>query len=185
MSILRFALLAGTGVSVACAAPGKDPAPEPAVEMVRVPVTVAGSEARTSVAASNVVTVTADMAKTWRAMPAAFDSLKVPITSVDPGPHTIGNGEMQLRRRLGAVPLREYLNCGYTQNVPNTETYDVHMSVMSRLTPAAAGGTTITTTVQAYARPISTSGESVRCSSTGNLEIRLGALVAGLVKSSS
>ena len=150
------------------------------MEMVRVPVTAAGSEARTSVATSNVTTVTADLATTWRAMPAAFDSLKIPITSVDPAAHTIGNGEMQLRRRLGAVPLREYLNCGYTQNVPNTETYDVHISVMSQLTPAG-GATAVTTTVQGYARPVSTSGESVRCSSTGGLEIRLGALVAAAV----
>jgi hypothetical protein len=120
------------------------------------------------------VTIAKPINAVWLAMAGVFDSLQIPLSTVDPTTHTIGNGDLQLRRRLGATPLREYLNCGTTQGAANTDSYDVRMSVLSKLVASADGGTTLTTTVQGMGRPISTSGDFLRCSSTGTLEIRLG-----------
>ena len=176
---MRRSLIVSLGLVAACASSASTPSPA-ATEMIRVP-TANGSASVTSSVTANVTAVAAPIATVWRVMPAVFDSLSVPLTTVDPATHTIGNIEFRLRRRLGSVPLREYLNCGMTQGAPNTESYDVRMSVIARLATTAAGTTvttTVTTTVQGAARPVSVSGDELRCSSTGALEIRLGKLVA-------
>jgi hypothetical protein len=162
----------------ACASPNSS-APAPAVETIRVPTaTPGGTASLTSTTAANIWTVSRPIDRVWLVLAPAFDSLAIPLTTVDPTSHTIGNGDLRVRRRLGAESLRTYLNCGNTQGAPNAETFDIRLSVMSQLTPAGPGSTTVTTTVQAMARPVSVSGEFIRCSSTGALETRLGDIVA-------
>jgi len=141
--------------------------------MIRVPSGLSTASQITS-SPPNVMAIAKPINAVWLAMPGVFDSLQIPLATVDPTTHTIGNGGLQLRRRLGTTPLQEYLNCGTTQGAANTDTYDVRMSVVSKLVASADGGTTLTTTVQGMGRPISTSGDFLRCSSTGTLEIRLG-----------
>jgi hypothetical protein len=165
--------------SAACASPNSSSSPAPAVETIRVPTaTPGGTASLTTTTAANIWTVSRPIDRVWLVLAPAFDSLQIPLTTVDPTTHTIGNGDLRVRRRLGAESLRTYLNCGNTQGAPNAETFDIRLSVMAQLTPDGPGATTITTTIQAMARPASVSGEFIRCSSTGTLETRLGDIVA-------
>ncbi|HEY4129470.1 MAG TPA: hypothetical protein VGM50_02580 [Gemmatimonadaceae bacterium] len=170
LSILVLAL-------VACGPPSANPAPEPeqASEMIRVPVgTTMATAAQINTIKPTAIHVAKPLNQVWLQMSTVYDSLGVPLNTIDPTTHTIGNGDLEARRRIGGAALRDYLNCGNTQGGSNTDTYEVRMSVLSKLAADPSGGTTITTTVQAMGRPISTAGEYLRCSSTGSLELRIG-----------
>jgi len=109
----------------------------------------------------------------WRVLPAAFDSLGIPVTQVDPVKRVMGNPGFKLRQRLGRVSLSRYVDCGQTQVGPNADSYDVHMTILVSLQAAAAGGTTASTNFEVLAKPIAFSQDYSRCSTRGYLESRL------------
>ena len=108
----------------------------------------------------------------WGALPAAYESLGVPISMSNAADRTIGNGGFNARRRLGGVPLVRYIDCGTTQGGPSAETYDIRIVINSAVKPGEAA-TTLSTTVEAMGKPVAFSGEYIRCSSTGALEARI------------
>ena len=126
--------------------------------------------------------LTAPVDALWKVLPAVYDSLGIEITRRDPASHTLGNDGLRLRRRLGKVPLQRYLDCGSSQGGPNAESYDVHLTVRTRLQPGAAGHSRLSTTVQAQARPINFAGDWVRCTSKNQLEQRIAELGTALVR---
>lgn len=145
-------------------------------ESVRI---VGGTGGTTSIAtvqtdAPNVATLKLPVADVWAALPTIFESMAVPIEHLDHQSRIIGNQSFRVRRKLGAVPLSRYIDCGTTQGGPSAETYEVHLTVLAQATgtedPAFSR---ITTTVQALARPINFTGDLIRCSTTGALESRL------------
>jgi hypothetical protein len=111
--------------------------------------------------------------KVWSAMSPAYDSLAIPLTVLDAASHTIGNEGLQARRRIGKTRIGEYLNCGSGQGGPSADIYEINLSMVSRLQPNTAGGTTITTTVDGVAKPASFTGDYIKCGTTGELEKRL------------
>jgi len=111
--------------------------------------------------------------KVWSAMSPAYDSLAIPLTVLDATTHTIGNEGLKARRRIGKTRIGEYLNCGNGEGGPSADLYDINLSMVSRLQPNSAGGTTITTTVDGAAKPASFSGDYIKCATTGELEQRL------------
>lgn len=113
--------------------------------------------------------------RVWKALPAVFAVLEVPIERFDAETNTIGNSSLKLYRRLGKVPLTRYLDCGSTQIGPNADSYEVALTVLTKLSrpPADTSNTTVVTTVEALARPIQFRGDYVRCTSKGALEARL------------
>lgn len=115
--------------------------------------------------------------KVWSAMSPAYDSLAIPLTVIDGTTHTIGNEGLKARRRIGSTRIGKYLNCGDGEGGPSSDIYDINLSVVSRLQPNSAGGTTITTTVDGVAKPASFSGDYIKCATTGELERRLVKLV--------
>lgn len=123
--------------------------------------------------AARVETVWYPLYQVWRVLPAVYDSLAIPVTSLDTANHVIGNAGTKLRRRLGNVPLTRYLDCGDSQGAPSAETYEIHLSILTRVEPGASGSTTVATTIEASGKPVTLSGEYVRCSSTGTLESHL------------
>ena len=64
------------------------------------------------------------------------------------------------------------IDCGTTQGGPSAETYDIRLTVTTRVS-AVEGGTSLSTTVEPMGKPVAFSGEYIRCSSTGVLESRL------------
>lgn len=123
--------------------------------------------------AARVDTVLSPLDQVWRVLPAVYDSLAIPVASLDAANHVIGNPGMMVRRRLGNVPLTRYLECGSAQGAPSAETYEIRLSVLTRAYAGADGSTTVTTTIEATGRPVTFAGEYARCSSTGALESRL------------
>jgi hypothetical protein len=133
--------------------------------------------------ASDVMKLTYSADAVWRVLPAVFDSLKIPLNSVDPATKEIGNTALKTRVRLGKVYLSRYLDCGSTQIGPNADNYDVVLTVLSRVVADGAAASTLTTTVLAQARPATYSQTYNPCSSKGLFERRIAELVtAALTK---
>ncbi len=112
----------------------------------------------------------------FRVLPSVFDSLAVPINSMDPATKEIGNTAMKVRSRLGKTYLSRYLDCGNTQIGPNADNYDVVLTVMARVVAASAATSTLTVSVEAQARPATYNQAYSRCSSKGGIEGRLAEL---------
>ena len=108
---------------------------------------------------------------------AAFDSLAIPVSSIDPATHTMENSSLRVRRRLGDVSVSKYINCGNTQSANAADGYEIVLAVAARLQPTVDGFSQLSTSVEAQGRPITLSSEYVRCTSTGLIETRLAQLV--------
>lgn len=116
-------------------------------------------------------TIPAAATQVWNALPAVYDSLGLPITDRNVESRSIGTTSFKLRRRLGNVPLSRYFDCGDTQGSPSANSYDLVLTVATTLAPAG-DSTTVSTNVNALARPVFVSGEYVNCGSTRALEKR-------------
>lgn len=139
---------------------------------------VAGTSDRMTIggAASGPTTHTIDAVadRVWRVLPAAFDSIGVPVARVDPAQKVIGNEGYKVRQRLRSVPLSRYIDCGQTQIGPNADSYEVFMTLIVQVR-AGTGGTTssLVTTFETSARPLTFNQGYSRCSTRGSLEARL------------
>lgn len=113
----------------------------------------------------------------WRILPSVFDSVGIPVSTIDQARKSIGNAGYKTRTRLGKAPLSRYLDCGNTQIGPNADSYDVFLTVMTTVSPEGATGATLTTIVDAQSRPVTFNQGYSRCSSKGGIEIRIADLV--------
>lgn len=132
---------------------------------------------------TDVVQLPYSVEKVWGVLPAAFDSISVPVATIDPSSHRFGNEGFKLRMRLGKTTLSRLFDCGQTQIGPNADSYEVFLVVLAQVTPVAAGSASLTTTIDASAKSIANSQGYIKCSSKGVLEARLIAQIkAGLAK---
>jgi len=122
---------------------------------------------------AHVSRISSPIDKVWIAMPAAFEALSIPISTVDTLKHLIANDGLKLRRQLGKTPLSRFIDCGSTQIGENADSYDVHLTISVQLMPAEGGTTKLETMFEAMAKPVSFSREYSRCSTRGVLEQRL------------
>jgi hypothetical protein len=167
----------------ACASASQGPSTSRPDQTVRVMSSTANSTNTMSIVQSDdpsqrMMPVTA--ARIWNALPAVYDSLGLPITDRNIEGRSIGTTSLKLRRKLGNVPLSRYLECGDTQGSPSADSYDVLLTVITRLVPS--GDTTaVITKVDALARPTFVAGEYVNCGSTRLLEKRFFDILAAEV----
>jgi len=115
--------------------------------------------------------------RVWGALKSAFDSLAIPVSSVDPATHTMRNAALRIRRRLGDVAVSKYINCGNTQSANAADSYEVILTIAAHVQPTESGMSELATSVDAQGRPITLASEYTRCTSTGLLEKRLAQLV--------
>lgn len=113
----------------------------------------------------------------WKVLPAVFDSVGIPLTTLDQTRKTIGNEGMKIRQRLGKTALSRYIDCGNTQIGPNADSYDVFLSVLTTVTPKGANAAAITTVVDAKARPATYNQAYADCATRGGIELRITELV--------
>ena len=125
------------------------------------------------------VVVDAPFDRVFQSLAAAYDSVGIPVTISSPAQGLIGNDGYKLRRRLKDTPLTRYLDCGSTQGGPSAETYEVMMIVRTQL-QRKNDRVHATTLLDASARPVSLSGNWVKCGSTGRLEALIGELIGGV-----
>lgn len=165
-SSVALALLAVT----ACATPHPDTS-RPTTESVRyVGQTGTGNIRLSAGDGATTAKVAFTPEQVWAVLPAIYDSLGVPVETVDPTRHLIGNLGFKAHQKLGKTSLSKYIDCGRTQGFPSADTYDVHMVVTTQVQPGDAGASTLSTFLEAAARPLAYSGEYVKCSSLGVVE---------------
>ncbi|MCA0377037.1 MAG: hypothetical protein LCH84_15405 [Gemmatimonadetes bacterium] len=138
----------------------------------------------TTTTEADVMTLPFDADMVFRVLPSLYDSLGVQINTVDPARRMIGNNGFKLRQRLGKAVLSTLIDCGNTQIGPNADSYDVYLSVITTVTPAGAGASTLSTLLEAQARPITYNQAYNRCTTKGTLEQRLADLVTRRLKPS-
>lgn len=136
-----------------------------------------GRVAVTSVVEADLITVHHDADAVYRVLSAAFDSLGIPITGLDPARKMVSNNGFKVRNRLGKMPLSTYLDCGNSQIGPNADSYDVYLSVSSTVTSGGAGISKLATLVEAQARPATYNQAYNVCSTKGSLEQKLADIV--------
>lgn len=126
----------------------------------------------------NSTIVMAPPDKVFQALSAAYATLKIPVNDVDQAKRMIGNSAYRVSRRIGDVPTMRALDCGGDSGMPNAETYQLTLTIRSRVVPNDAGGSVVQSTVEGTGRnPTTTASGAVRCSSLGALEKRIGELV--------
>ena len=114
-----------------------------------------------------------DVDKAWAAVPTVFGELGIEPNVVDSKQHVFGNAGVKFRGRLGSQRLSRYFDCGATAGINNADQYDILVRVITQIIPADAGLSALRSQVEATARPSATSGQVVRCASTGALEGRI------------
>jgi hypothetical protein len=170
--VATIALLTLSAATLApCAAQSDPSSAAPVPQTVRVVAGAGGSTHLTTLRGRAGVSGTFDMDidRAWQQLPSVYAELGIPVTERNNGARTLGNPGFKVRRRLEGVPLVRYLDCGRTQGAPSAETYEILLAIRTQLT-ADDGRTTVSTLVDAAARPVNFSGEYSACSSTGALE---------------
>ena len=116
----------------------------------------------------------------WRILADVVERLEIPVTRRDPRSMEMGNLGYQTRRVEGKR-MASYIDCGSNLSGRLANSYDITLSVMTRLTNGAEGTTIVTTTVDAYGKPRATSGNQVHCQSREVLEQRVPELIAEML----
>jgi hypothetical protein len=130
----------------------------------------------------NSVLINAPVDKAWGALQEAYTTLGIPVTELNQQSRLIGNNAYRVRRRIGDVPTMRALDCGGDSGMPNAETYQLLLTVKSRVIPNDAGGSVVQTTLEGTGKnPTTAASSDVRCSSMGALEKRIADLVKAKV----
>jgi hypothetical protein len=124
-------------------------------------------------------------ARVWDVLPSVFAELEIETPSVSPGTYQMGNPGSRLSRIEGSPRLSRYFDCGIGILGPNADTYEVTLQLLLELSSHASGGTLVRTTVDAFARPRSSSGDPIHCASQRTLEGRILALIQQRLRGSS
>lgn len=124
-------------------------------------------------------TISAAPERVWAVMPAVYQGLNIPVGTVDPAARVIGNKRVVTNSgRLAGGRASAYLSCGSTGiGAPIADSYQVNLSVITQLLPAAGGSTQVQTSLDASATQRGVSGAPVRCASTGRLEQQIAAAI--------
>ena len=94
----------------------------------------------------------------------------------------VGCRTVSVTQGVGDVPTMRALDCGGDSGMPNAETYQLLLTVKSRIIPNDAGGSVVQTTLEGTGKNATTAASSdVRCSSMGALEKRIADLVKAKV----
>lgn len=131
--------------------------------------------------AARTVALEVPAAKVWDAVKLAYVDLKLPVSTVVDAERRIGFNGQRFRGKLAGERLGKLMECGQAQDGRDAaDSYEVILDVETLAVPAG-DGTTLLTAVTGTARPVFTSGDPVRCVSTGRLEERISDAVRGRI----
>lgn len=153
-----------------CAATGGDTAVTPPT---RSTVTASATDAvavyqdnRTAIA-----TLDATPERVWSVLPAVYEQLGIPVTTLLPQERTLGNKQASVVRRLAGERPSVFLDCGVDGlGLPFADRYRITLSAMSTVEPGATGTSELQTRLNATAVQQGASGDPVLCNTTGRLE---------------
>ena len=142
-------------------------------------------EARTTAedrAAAVTIAVKPEVA--WAKLPAVYEELALPVNLYVDQTKQIAAKSAHVRGRLGKTRLGQLITCGTDiTGEEKANIYEVTLDVGTAVSAAPDGKTHVLTMVTANARPMATSGDPVRCVTTGQLEKRIANAI--LIKSAS
>lgn len=173
--LLTLAVIAGCAPAAA-PAPGPRPAGTVTIEDPRG--TVGSLPLEPAAARYQGAGVARPLAEAWAALPAAYEALAL-HGGAPAGGHRFSVPRLRATRALGGVRLSRYLDCGSSVGMANADHYAVTLHVATRLSETTPSATLAETLVQASAKPIGTAGETVPCTSTGELERAIAARLRG------
>jgi hypothetical protein len=173
-------------LGAACASAGKTGGSETSVSSSTTGLVVGSSSMGTmNVTQSNTVTAIATTVpvsqdSAYALLIRAYVVLAIPVVPVDQK-RAIGNSELAIRRKIAGMPMQKVLDCGDKMGLPNAETWDIHMNILSYVQAGADGKAQILTRIQALGNPPDLSNRDLSpCSSTGDLEKKISDLVLKL-----
>jgi hypothetical protein len=118
--------------------------------------------------------VTGTVDEAWAVLPGVYQALGIPLSMNDNVRKTLGNSGWRVRRQIGRVSTRNYLDCGSSGTLENAETYQLTLSISTTVLPNAKGGSIISTALTGSGKnPVTSSSAEVRCASKGDLEMRI------------
>lgn len=118
----------------------------------------------------NVDTVAVAPDRLWPELPAAYDALGIPITTVNAEARLIGAVEGRVRGRIGDDPVSRFVRCGSTMTGEVADQYEVYLTSVTQVEPVSAdsGSSIVSSHVKAIAQ--GASGNTVECATRGRLE---------------
>jgi hypothetical protein len=190
MSPLRPVLslfVLGTACATGCATGGSTGGTETTVAPSTASMVV-GSSAITTMnvgvvnsyaAIATAVPVSPDSA--YRLLVRVWTQLAIPISQQAPLGRTVGNDGLDIRRHIAGMNMQDVLDCGDKMGLPNAETWDIHMNIMSYVTDDGKGGAVVSTKIQALGHDDSVSNRDwVACETKSDLEPKIGNMVKAL-----
>jgi hypothetical protein len=132
----------------------------------------------TSTAIASSVPVSLDSA--YALLTRVYVVLQIPVSNVDQK-RAIGNDEIKASRHIAGMQMQKVVDCGQSLGQDNAETWDIHMNLLSYVQAGPNGTSQILTRIQAMGNPPDRSSRDViPCSSTGELEKKIGDMVTKL-----
>jgi hypothetical protein len=114
----------------------------------------------------------------YKLLRATYAKLDIPVARDDSSRRSLGNEGLKARRQLGGLTMQSVLDCGEQIGLPNAETWDIQMDILSYIVPDGRGGSQLWTRIQATGHDPSVSGRDMTpCTTRGELEAKIGNLV--------
>lgn len=109
------------------------------------------------------------------ALPAVYDELKLPLTQRHDAQRQLGAQGRRVRGSIGGTRMSLLFNCGAgVTGGDAADSYELTIDVVSQVLPGETPSeATLRTMASGIAKPVMTSGEPVRCVSTGRLEEKI------------
>lgn len=173
---MRAAVLVGASLLSACASvQTPDSAAPPHTQAVHVSGAGGVTTSATAVRATRSNDATFDtlwvnIDKVWATLPAVYAALEIPIGTLDAEQNLFGNSGVKVFRRVGKTPLTKVLDCGRTQIGPSADSYEITISVLTKLWRVDSARTQVTTAIEASGRPLQYAGSTTTCRTLGELE---------------
>lgn len=112
----------------------------------------------------------------WVAVNEVYLKLEIPLSRRNARTFELGHDAFKTNRIEGSR-MGKYVDCGHNMNGSLANNYDITLSILTRVSEADGGLTSVATNVQAVGMPRATSGNPVSCNSTLALEKRIIELV--------
>jgi hypothetical protein len=113
-------------------------------------------------------------ARTWAAVLATYEALKLPSEVRDSGNGRVETGVFHRRGDLGGKQISTYLSCGDGITGPYADSYRVYMIVTTTIVPRGPDRSAIRSVLLGGAVNVSEGArQPMACESTGRWEIRL------------
>ena len=183
----RAARALGAALSVtllgACASRSRqsaDETPIPAGQSARVVVPGSGTTTHMETRAVNedyirTSSIAAPVDRAWLAVAGAYDDLKLPITTRVDASRQIASQGRRFRGSMAGTRLSILFSCGASAAGGDAaDSYELTVDVGTTVAPGPdATQSSVRTVAAATAKPVMTSGDPVRCASSGRLEEKI------------